>query len=105
MSKFIKFYFTSYVLNLFRTLTHPSTGACGFLLYHHIGCVFLFRFVLEFRCGWVGVVSCGRLQNLARTQHNSHARQRFRIVDCGVDSPSYFTAFEERVIFIYVFVV
>jgi len=28
-----------------------------FLLYHHIGCVFLFRCVLEFRCGWVGVVS------------------------------------------------
>ena len=28
-----------------------------FLLYHHIGRVFLFRCVLEFRCGWVGVVS------------------------------------------------
>ena len=28
-----------------------------FLLYHHIGCLFLFRCVLEFRCGWVGVVS------------------------------------------------
>jgi len=28
-----------------------------FYCYHHIGRVFLFRCVLEFRCGWVGVVS------------------------------------------------
>ena len=28
-----------------------------FLFYQHIGRVFLFRCVLEFRCGWVGVVS------------------------------------------------
>ena len=58
MSQFIKFYFNSSMLNMFRTLIHPSSGACDFfLLYHHIGCVFLFRCVLEFRCGWVGVVS------------------------------------------------
>jgi len=37
----------------FHTTFQPAT----FLLYHHIGCVFLFRCVLEFRCGWVGVVS------------------------------------------------
>jgi len=30
MSKFIKFYFTSSVLNMFRTLIHPSSGACDF---------------------------------------------------------------------------
>ena len=45
------------MLNMFRTLIHPSSGACDFLLYRHISCVFLFRCVLEFRCGWVGVVS------------------------------------------------
>jgi len=28
MSQFIKFYFTSYMLNMFRTLIHPSSGAC-----------------------------------------------------------------------------
>ena len=28
MSQFIKFYFTSSVLNMFRTLIHPSSGAC-----------------------------------------------------------------------------
>jgi len=96
MSQFMKFYFTSSVLNIFRTLTHPSSRSCDFfilsphwlcvlvsmcvgvsvwlvgvvsvwqaevlqlatfLLYHHIGRVFLFRCVLKFPCGWVGVVS------------------------------------------------
>ena len=57
MSQFIKFYFTSSMLNMFRTLIHPSSGAATFLLYHHIGCVFLLRCVLEFQCGWSEVVS------------------------------------------------
>ena len=57
MSLVIKFYFTSSTLNMFRTLIHPSSGAATFLFYHHIGCIFLFRCVLEFRCCWVGVVS------------------------------------------------
>jgi len=30
MSQFIKFYFTSSVLNMLRTLIHPSSGACDF---------------------------------------------------------------------------
>ena len=30
MSQFIKFYFTSSVLNMFRTLIHPSSGAYDF---------------------------------------------------------------------------
>jgi len=30
MSQFIKSYFTSSVLNMFRTLLHPSSGACDF---------------------------------------------------------------------------
>jgi len=28
MSQFIKFYFTSFMLNMFWTLIHPSSGAC-----------------------------------------------------------------------------
>jgi len=31
------FYFTSYVLNMFRTLMYPSSGACDLLLNYHIG--------------------------------------------------------------------
>ena len=30
MSQFIKFYFTSSMLDMFRTLIHPSSGACDF---------------------------------------------------------------------------
>jgi len=30
MSQVIKFYFTSSILNMFRTLIHPSSGACDF---------------------------------------------------------------------------
>jgi len=47
MSLVIKFYFTSSMLNMFRALIHPSSGACDF----SIGRVFLFRCVLEFRYG------------------------------------------------------
>ena len=30
MSQFIKFYFASSILNMYRTLIHPSSGACDF---------------------------------------------------------------------------
>ena len=30
MSQFIKFYFTSSLLYMFRTLIHPSSGTCDF---------------------------------------------------------------------------
>ena len=32
MSLVIKFYFTSSMLNIFRTLIHPSSGACDFYI-------------------------------------------------------------------------
>jgi len=32
MSLVIKFYFTSSMLNMFRTLKHPSSGACDFFI-------------------------------------------------------------------------
>jgi len=40
MSLFIKFYFTSSMLNMFRTLIHPSSGACDFsIVSPHWSCV------------------------------------------------------------------
>ena len=40
MSQFIKFYFTSSMLNIFRTLIYPSSGACDFsILSPHWLCV------------------------------------------------------------------
>ena len=78
MSQFIKFYFTSSTLNMFRSLIHPSSGACDFSIvqYHHIGCVFFFRCVLEFRCGWVGVVSV--LQAEPHQNSNTHRNKNTR---------------------------
>ena len=32
MSQFIKFHFASSMLNMFRTLIHPSSGACDFII-------------------------------------------------------------------------
>jgi len=40
MSLFIKFYFISSMLNRFRTLIHPSSGACDFsIVSPHWSCV------------------------------------------------------------------
>ena len=57
MSQFIKFYFTSSMLNMFRTLIHPSSGACDFsILSPHWLCVLVSMCVVVLV--WlVGVVS------------------------------------------------
>ena len=50
MSQFIKFYFTSSTLNMFRVLIHPSPGACDFsIVSPHWLCV------LVSMCVWVSV--------------------------------------------------
>ena len=76
MSLVITFYFTSSMLNMFRTLIHPSSGAATFLLNHPIGRVFLFRCVLEFRCGWVGVVSVWQAEAQPIKHHGIHTYTR-----------------------------
>ena len=46
MSQFIKFYFTSSMLNMFRTLIHPLSGACVFsIVSPHWLCVLVSRCV------------------------------------------------------------
>ena len=57
MSQFIKFYFTSSVLNMFRTLIHPSSGACDFsIVSRHWLCV-LVSMCVGVSAWLVGVVS------------------------------------------------
>jgi len=57
MSQFIKFYFTSSMLNMFRTLIHPSPGACDFsILSPHWLCV-LVSMCVGVSVWLVGVVS------------------------------------------------
>jgi len=44
MSLHIKFYFTSSMLNMFRTLIHPSSGACDFsIVSPHWSCVLVLQ--------------------------------------------------------------
>ena len=47
---------------MFRTLIYPSSGACDYSVELPHWSVFLVRCVLEFRCGWVGVVSVLRAE-------------------------------------------
>jgi len=57
MSQFIKFYFTSSMLNMFRTLIHPSSGACDFsIVSPHWSCV-LVSMCVGVSVWLVGVVS------------------------------------------------
>jgi hypothetical protein len=44
------------LLNMFRMLVHPSSGACDFLWIYFMCCIALVRCVLVLRCGSAGVV-------------------------------------------------
>ena len=61
MSQFIKFYSTSCMLNMFRTLIHPSSGACDFsIVSPHWSCVLLSTCVgVSVRLGWGGIRVAG----------------------------------------------
>jgi len=57
MSLFIKFYFTSSTLNMFRILIYPSSGACDFsIVSPHWSCV-LVSMCVGVSVWLVGVVS------------------------------------------------
>ena len=57
MSLVINFYFTSFALNIFRTLIHPSSGACEFsIVSPHWLCV-LVSMCIGVSVWLVGVVS------------------------------------------------
>ena len=68
------FYFTSYVLNMFRTLIYPSSGACGCAveLPHRS---FLSRFFVCWRFGAAGLewCPCCRLKLCFSLQHGHHS--------------------------------
>ena len=57
MSLVIKFYFTSSMLNMFRTLIHPSSGVCDFsIVSPHWSCVLVSICVgVSVWLGWGGI--------------------------------------------------
>ena len=52
------------LLNMFRMLVHPSSGACDLLWSYFMCCIALVRCVLVLRCGSAGVVWCGILMQV-----------------------------------------
>jgi len=63
MSLVIKFYFTSSMLNMFRTLIHPSSGACDFFncITTLVACS-CFDVCCSFRVARLGWYPCSRLK-------------------------------------------
>jgi len=61
MSLVIKFYFTYSMLNMFRTLIHPSSGACDFsIVSQHWLCVLVLMCVgVSVWLGWGGIRVAG----------------------------------------------
>ena len=64
------FYFTSYMLNMFRTLIYPLRLFCWVTT---LVVLFLVRCVLEFRCGWVGVISVLQAEATNPTQPHRYS--------------------------------
>jgi hypothetical protein len=61
MSLFIKFYFTSSMLNMFRALIDPSSGACDFsIVSPHWSCILVSMCVgVSVWPGWGGIRVAG----------------------------------------------
>jgi len=67
MSLVIKFHFTSSVLNMFRTLIHPSSGACDFsVVSPHWSCILVSMGVGVFGVAGLGWYPCSRLKHSFR---------------------------------------
>ena len=78
MSLVIMFYFTSSMLNMFWTLTHPSSGACDFsIVSPHYLCVLVLMCVgVLVWLGWGGIRVAGfsRTETPTRIETRTHNR-------------------------------
>ena len=68
MSQFIKFYFTSSMLNMFRTLIHPSLGACDFSIVLPHWLYVLVSMCVGVSVWLVGVVSVLQAETIEKSQ-------------------------------------
>jgi len=69
MSQFIKFYFTSSMLDTFRTLIHPSSGACDFSVVSPYWLCVLVSMCVGVSVWLVGVVS---VQHTSKQEHTTN---------------------------------
>jgi len=79
MSQFIKFYFTSSMLNMFRTLIHTSSEACDFsIVSSHWSCVLVPMCVgVSVWLGWGGIREAGCV-SLLHGYHPNPATPKFQ---------------------------
>ena len=70
------FYFTSYVLNMFRILIYPSSGACDYSVELPYWSYCSWFDVLEILCGWVGVVSACNTDTTPTQPHRNSNTHR-----------------------------
>jgi len=83
ISQFIKFYFISSVLNMFRTLIHPSSGACDFsIVSPHWLCV-LVSMCVGVSVWLVGVVSVVQRYHPNQPHRNSNTHRNKNNDQCG----------------------
>ena len=82
MSQFIKFYFTSSMLNMFRTLIHPSSGACSFSIVSPYWLCVLVSMCVGVSVWLVGVVSVWQAEAQAtpKLQHTSKQEHTTNVV-------------------------
>jgi len=73
------------LLNMFRMLVHPSSGACVLLWVYIMCCISLVRCVLVLRCGSAGVVWYEALVLQPASSLTSCIRSHY---GAGVDSAS-----------------
>jgi len=78
MSQFIKFYFTSSVLNMFRTLIHPSSGTYDFsVVSPHWKCARVVSMCVGVSV-WLGCVSAGLCFSLSHGYHPNPSTQKLQ---------------------------
>ena len=76
------FYYVNLLLNMFRMLIHPSSGACDYLVCYCVGCIVLICGVLVLcsgiGCWWCGIrVQAGVVVQLPLGYHIINRKSRY----------------------------
>ena len=82
------------LLNMFRMLVHPSSGACNLLWIYLMRCIALVRCVLVLRCGSAGAVwypYAGWSNSVLQPAHGYHTTQPNHTVTPAHIEPEWYT--------------
>jgi len=89
MSQFIKFYFTSSILNMYRTLIQPSSGACDFSIVssHWLRVLVSMCVGVSVWLVWGGILVAACHTDTTPTPHNFYLfKIIFNIIMIGVNT-------------------